>query len=309
MDLQKLSDSELHESAIRAAKRDREAELETIAHLREVERRRLHSARGFPSLFAYAVEALGFSESAAATRIQAMRLARSVPAALGMLQSGELSVTTAAMVQRFFRQEAREPTLDVVREVAGKSRRETERLLLGHAREPVEPRETERVVSPTRTELSFSADSELMALLNRYRELKGSQRLDEILKTLLAAQLERIDPLRKSDKANAVTVPEKRDSRYVAMPIVRELHRRSGSRCEFIDAATGRRCASRFRLQADHIEAFARGGPTRLENLRLLCGPDNRFEAIRTFGETKMAPFLATRPWGLMPRPESEPGQ
>jgi hypothetical protein len=297
MELKALSDSELHESAVRAARRDREAELETIAHLREIHRRRLHSVRGFTSIFAYAVEALGFSESAAATRVQAMRLLDDIPSTEKQLQSGELSVTTAAIAQRFFRREEREngntiaveAKKQIVAELAGKSRREVDRLLFSHSANPEahELTERSRPVSPTRTELTFYADAELLAMIEGMRELKGARKLEELFKSALETELQRIDPLR-SNRADAVTFPGKPDSRYVPVSIARTLHRRSESRCEFIDPHTKRRCGSRFRLQIDHIFPFALGGPTSLENLRLLCPSHNALEARRTFGDSKL---------------------
>jgi hypothetical protein len=298
-----LTNDELHESAILAARRDREAELETIAHLREVERMRLHLQKGFSSIFSYAVDALGFSESAAATRVQAMRLAASIPSADAMLRSGELSVTTAATVQRFFRREEKEnrnaiaPEMraTIIREVAGKSRREIDRALLAHTTNPETHtlRETERPVSATRTELTFYADEELMKMLERYRELKGTLKLEEIFKTLLAERLTKLDPGNRPAQA---TLPAKEDSRHVPVGITRELHRRAGSQCEFIDPKTRRRCSSRYRLQLDHIQPFALGGPTRLDNLRLLCTQHNAFEALRTYGEAKLARSVIRAP-------------
>jgi hypothetical protein len=299
MNLQKLSDSELHESALRAARRDREAELETIADLREVHRRRLHSIRGFSSIFAYVTEALGFSESAAATRIQAMRLVADLPATESLLQSGELSVvTTAACAQRFFRREEREngnsipvdAKKKIIAELAGKSRREVDRLLIANSvkRETHELTERSRLVTPTRTELTFYADEELLGMIDRYRELKGTTKLEEMFKSVLGSELRRLDPLRRDNRADAVTLPAKETSRYVPVSIARTLHKRSASRCEFIDPETGRRCESRFRLQIDHVQPFALGGPTSFENLRLLCPSHNALEARRAYGDEKI---------------------
>jgi hypothetical protein len=309
MNLKSLTDPELHESALEAAARDREAELCTIAHLLEVHRRRLHSARGFSSIFAYVVEGLGFSESAAATRVQAMRLVSDVPACAPLLQSGELSVSSAASAQRFFRREEREnrnflPTetkKEIVSNLAGKSKREVERALVAHSKNPDAHELTERskAVAPNRTELTFYADDELLGLIDRYRELKGALKLEEILKSTLESELSRLDPLRRGEgnRVDAVTFPAKPDSRYVPVSLARTLHRRSRSRCEFIDSKTGRRCESRFRLQIDHVQPYALGGPTAFDNLRLLCPSHNALEARRTYGNAKIdQSFTQPRP-------------
>jgi hypothetical protein len=300
MILKSLSDAELHESALKAAARDREAELCTIAHLLEVHRRRLHSARGFSSIFAYAVEGLGFSESAAATRVLAMRLLSDVPGCATLLESGELSVSSAASAQRFFRREEREnrnfisaeAKNEIISTLAGKSKREVERALLTHSRNPDAHELTERskAVAPNRTELTFYADDELLGLIERYRELKGGLKLEEILNSTLESELSRLDPLRRPEgnRVDAVTFPAKPDSRYVPVSFARTLHRRSSSRCEFIDPKSGRRCESRFRLQIDHVQPYGLGGPTAFDNLRLLCPSHNAFEARRTYGDAEI---------------------
>ena len=80
--LENFTDDELHASAIRSASTDRQSQIDTIMHLLEVNRRRLFAKRGFSSIFSYSVEALGFSEPAAAQRVQAMRLIQTVPCIL-----------------------------------------------------------------------------------------------------------------------------------------------------------------------------------------------------------------------------------
>jgi 5-methylcytosine-specific restriction endonuclease McrA len=43
-------------------------------------------------------------------------------------------------------------------------------------------------------------------------------------------------------------------------------------------------CSARTFLQYDHIEPYARGGPTVLANLQRLCGPHNRARAGPSMG-------------------------
>ena len=68
----------------------RALEAELLEVLQQVEAERLHAVAGYGSLFAFCVEAHGMSESQAAKRIRAARLARRHPRVLGMLRSGEL---------------------------------------------------------------------------------------------------------------------------------------------------------------------------------------------------------------------------
>jgi hypothetical protein len=302
MSLENLSNAELHRSAIRVAREEQELAIQVLDHLREVARRRLYSQLGFSSLFDYTVRALKFSEPAAAQRVQALRLTEAVPQARLDLESGKLSLSSAAAVQRFIRKEEKTVELCVqekaalVSAVSGKSSREAEKILLQRSKNPDAHRlrESEKPVSETRTELRFFGDPELMKNLERVRELKGDLSLEEIFKVALDQYLEKMDPLRNRAESKRTPTSESPvpRSRYVPKKILRKLHERSGSQCEYRNAQTGQRCESRYRLQVDHVTPFALGGETRLENLRLLCPSHNAFAAIQVFGQQRMRPYL-----------------
>ena len=66
---------------------------DVLAHLAEVDERRLHVELGFPSLFAYCTEQLGLCESAAGRRIAAARVCRKYPEAFALVASGALHLS------------------------------------------------------------------------------------------------------------------------------------------------------------------------------------------------------------------------
>src|SRR5689334_3725753 len=78
---------------------ERRVTLELLHHLREIERRRLHAIRGYPTLFEYLVKALGYSDGAAFRRIGAMRLLQDLPEVEEAIQEGKMSLTTASTLQ------------------------------------------------------------------------------------------------------------------------------------------------------------------------------------------------------------------
>jgi 5-methylcytosine-specific restriction endonuclease McrA len=75
--------------------------------------------------------------------------------------------------------------------------------------------------------------------------------------------------------------------RYVPAALRREVWQRDGGRCTFADAS-GRRCSERAGLEIHHDHAFALGGVSTLENLRLLCRSHNALYAERDFGREHM---------------------
>ncbi len=56
-------------------------------------------------------------------------------------------------------------------------------------------------------------------------------------------------------------------------------------------AADGTRCGSRWKLEADHVEPAAVGGPPTVDNLRLRCRAHNLRHAECFFGTEQMAAY------------------
>jgi hypothetical protein len=73
-------------------------EADLIAHLGEVDARRLYLEEGCPSMFSYCQRVLHFAEGVAYKRIQAARAARSHPQVLEALRSGELHLTAIGLL-------------------------------------------------------------------------------------------------------------------------------------------------------------------------------------------------------------------
>ena len=97
-----LGDQQLLEQTRRLAANQRSLEVHILDHLDEIDRRGLALRRGFSSLFDYAVRELRYTDAAAQRRIQAMRLCRRHGWVRASLQSGELSMTSAAQLETTF---------------------------------------------------------------------------------------------------------------------------------------------------------------------------------------------------------------
>jgi hypothetical protein len=93
-----LADSELLAATRSLAARERETTAELVAHLAELETRRLHLAAGYSSMFAYCRDVLLLSEDAAGNRITAARTARRFPLVLELLAQGVVSLTAVRLL-------------------------------------------------------------------------------------------------------------------------------------------------------------------------------------------------------------------
>jgi hypothetical protein len=78
-----------------------------LAHIAEVDARRLYVPAGYPSMHAYCVEELRLSEDAAKKRIQAARAARRFPALFTAVAEGRLHLAAVCLLAPYLTQEKR----------------------------------------------------------------------------------------------------------------------------------------------------------------------------------------------------------
>jgi 5-methylcytosine-specific restriction endonuclease McrA len=109
------------------------------------------------------------------------------------------------------------------------------------------------------------------------------QDVDKVLRRLITmgiAQLEK----RKFGMTSKPRAPRMtRLARTIPAAVRRAVFERDGGRCTFV-SADDRRCEARDHLEYDHVQEFARGGNSTIDNIRLRCRPHNQYEAERTYG-------------------------
>jgi len=93
-----LTDNQLLKDLQILVHRDHTLEAELIAHLGEVDARRLYLEQALPSMFHYCVAVLHFAEGVAYKRIAVARAARRHPELLAALESGDVHLTAASLI-------------------------------------------------------------------------------------------------------------------------------------------------------------------------------------------------------------------
>src|SRR3990170_7159371 len=131
-----LSDQDLLARTMQLAADERQATALLIAHLAELDARRLYLAEGYSSLFTYCTAVLRLLEHAAYGRIEAARAARRFPLVLEMLAEGAVTVTTVGLLAPHLTAENHRDLLERAR---GKSKRAVEELIAGLAPQPPVP--------------------------------------------------------------------------------------------------------------------------------------------------------------------------
>jgi hypothetical protein len=290
MNFKNKINSELIQELKDLVKNERHLLMEILYRLREVEERKLHLEMGHSDIYHFAQDELGYSRGAAYRRISAMRLLKSLPEIEQSLKSGELELGNASRAQSLFRQEDlrrrdqgqekmnREEKKNIVTELFGKSSRDAERLLAEKL--PDVTAVAEEKIKPAKngqTVIQFIASPELMEKLEQLKGLLAHTnfdgRMDVLIEKLADVTLQKLNPVPKSP------APGFSETRYIPTKIKAQVRRRDGNRCTYQDPKTRHRCASTHALQFDHIKPFSQGGPSTLENLRLLCGAHNRYQA------------------------------
>ncbi len=153
----------------------------------------------------------------------------------------------------------------------------------------------------------FPMTGQLKAKLARLAEIQNvwnfEANLAELVEQAVDIALEKKDPRQRLERRRKRRAKQEADSarandvdsaesppdvsagsdRYVPTGLRDEVLHRAQYRCEFV-SDHGTRCEERTRLEFDHIEPFAKGGGTTVDNLRCLCRAHNQRHAERSYG-------------------------
>lgn len=315
IEIRNLSSEELLESLLHVSRSERAFSIQVLWHLVAVDNRGLALKAGYDSLFSYCVKVLKYDPGSAHRRVKAAKLWREHPEVEKDLESGELTLSSAAVLQTHFdhRTKHRRPISKsaqktLIQDARGKSRRTLEAELIGELPDDVPKPETRiKAVAKNlnRLELfvddAFLEDLEKLRALRIYAEPSGEATKlihAAILKELEreqkrrfgAASVERMATDASLARSQTPCSPENpnrvkpEQSVFVGLkrtPIraaVRAaVHQRADGKCQFRDVQTNRACDSHFALEIDHVIPIELGGGHTVDNLQLLCSSHHRY--------------------------------
>jgi hypothetical protein len=134
--LQLIPDDELLRRLADLLRQSRRVEADLVAHIGEVEERKLYAREASPSMFVYCTEVLHLSEAEAYLRITVARASRKFPVLLTLLDDGRLHLTGIALLAPYLTRE----NLDVLlKRAAHKSKRQVQELIAEIAPRPDVP--------------------------------------------------------------------------------------------------------------------------------------------------------------------------
>ncbi len=276
MNLKHLTDKTLLTDTKVLATIHREVTAKLLHHLREIEHRKLYSELGYSSLFAYAVQELGFDESSASRRIKASRLLEIMPEIEEKIESGELSLSNLAKASDAFKANditENEKKKEIIGKIENLSMKNCEKTLIElTGKELPPPRRELKPITKTLNLLTVTLSDEGAEILNQLKGLLAHRKLsqDKLYELIFAKAKEKIEDERfrinsKSQKHS------QGDTRYISVADKRETYIKNKS-CS--------KCGSTYALQFAHEKAFALGGKTSRENLNILCRNCNQRDRI-----------------------------
>jgi 5-methylcytosine-specific restriction endonuclease McrA len=319
--LSHLSDETLLHDLTALVARDRATTAELLAHISEVDARRLWVPAGHSSMQAYCVEELHLSEDCARKRIHAANVARRIPAVLPALADGRLHLSAVILLAPWL---SPENASDLIGAATHKTRSEIEQLIadryprldvpstLEAIGEATPMTSSEQKCAPGR--ISVKSELETGGLPSKIEPLAPERHAlqctipqstrDKLrfIQELLSHKIPSGDlaeildymadaTIRQETKRGSRVTRQRRgekdsggaNPRYIPVDVNRAVRERDQHQCTFV-SETGRRCSARSFLELDHIVPVARGGRATIANLRLRCHAHNRHEAERAFG-------------------------
>lgn len=278
-------------------RKDRANTSQMLAHIAEIDRRKLWAKHAYPSMFAFCVERFHMSEAIAAKRIRAGRAATRFPQIFTMIEEGELHLSGVHQLARHLTDENHGEVLENAKH---KTMRQIEALIAEIAPEPDVPSRIVRArrvtpLSPQRYSLQVTLSQQTRDKLTELEDLLSHQIPDgdpgKIIDKALDALLEKA----RKRRGALATRPRKKPAatrtktRAIPAQVKRAVFRRDGGQCALIDEQ-GKRCSSRRRIEFHHKQAFALDGTNDVDNVALRCRAHNQYEADLVYG----GPFMET---------------
>jgi hypothetical protein len=261
-----LSDQELLARMPQLAADERQATALLIAHLAELDARRLYLAEGYSSVFTYCTQVLHLSEHAAYARIEAARAARKFQVLLEMLSEGSVTLTSVGLLAPHLTAENHQELLERARY---QSKRAVEELIAGLFPQPPVPT--------------------LVRRLPAARPRPASPMpLDAVQEDPPASP----PAPTKQPATVAPLAPQRYKVQFTASAETYEKQRvvwlRDGGRCAYV-GSKGRRCGESGFLEFHHVKPHAAGGESTVDNIQLRCRGHNVYEAELYFGAGDLA--------------------
>ncbi len=178
LNLAELSNEEVRSSILKLRNFERECEVDLLFHLIELEKRDLHLAWGYSTIYNYLVNSLGYSEASASRRVRVSKLFAKYPEIARMLRSGNTNLSCISLIASVLEKDI-EKGRKLLAEITGKTCREVETLALDFRPETPKPKEFIKVIKVAVTPKAKQVETENTT--NLFCNLQDSSKVEEVL--------------------------------------------------------------------------------------------------------------------------------
>jgi len=289
--LKKLSDEKLDQSLYSYVNKEKEVLMEILCHIAEVDRRRLYLTFGYPSLYSYLTERMGYEGGSAQRRLDAARLSHFVPAVINHLAKGELTLSQVTFLQKSLRQVKEqkvtaETKATILESIKHKTLEETQVHVAKALQITVKDSSKVKHQADASVRLEVTLSKAQWEKIKTMRELLSTAlpngEWDQVLEyvaTKVIAQKSKGPGHLSSNTPEAQSLkPVNHTHAYkkISQNLKRQVLLRDQC-CQYKDKITGKVCQSKWNLEVDHIQPLWANGTNSLENLRALCSNHNKY--------------------------------
>jgi len=299
-----LTDQNLVAELKSLVQQEREVLAEIIRYLQEVDTRRLYLELGYSSLFSFCTQGLGYTEGSAYRRMKAARVSAETPEVLERIATGSVSLCAAVELSRVRTQimrellplsegKAKEEVKKLVAPYLAPTYTKPERVTIAPTKAPEVPKtlplfeqKSEAPESsqapPLRYSVTLDLSEEEYQLLEEVKQLSNSATRTQAIVSALTAFRKARSPAEREKRREerritaTVNVPARNRSRHIPDAVRDAVFVRDQGRCTYV-GPDGHQCGEIRGVQLDHIHPFSCGGTHTVDNLRVRCGPHNRY--------------------------------
>jgi hypothetical protein len=281
---------------------ERKLTAEIIEHIQKIEALKIHLQMGFPTLFSFLTEHIGYSPASAQRRIDASRLLTSVPEVSDDIKLGRINLSQVSMVAQAVRQKQKEePGLQInatdkkimLEKIIGQTYEASQKIISQSLNLQIKQHDHKKIQQDESVRFEITFSKVQMELLNRVKSLLShtnpNASVAETFEHLANFYLKQKCPTRKIKNTNIkkitlskinnanhrVSHSETTTRKPIPMPLKRYIWNRDHGCCQFKDTNTGKICGTKHLLEIDHIKRVRHGGNNHPSNLRLLCNAHN----------------------------------
>jgi len=280
LSLKNLSDELLDQNLYAYIKKEKEVLMEILCHIAEVDRRRLYLTFGYPSLYVYLTERMGYEGGSAQRRLDAARLSHFAPAVINHLAKGELTLSQVTFLQKSLRQvKEQKITAETKATILESIKHQTLEETQVHVAKALQI--TVKDSSKVKHQADESVRLEVTLSKAQWEKIKTMR---ELLSTTLPngewdQVLEYVATKVIAQKSKSPATAAKNQThayKKISQNLKRQVLLRDQC-CQYKNKITGKICQSKWNLEVDHIQPLWANGTNSLENLRAICSNHNKY--------------------------------